>query len=161
MLRALKRLLRPGGVVAFTTIYVTPGLAAAGRQRARRSGPRAVASRSQQASLLATAGYVDIEQIDLTADFATTACAWLTECRSNAAQLAKLEPPGAFEQRQRERGRQLAAIEDGLLRRGLFSARRPRSNRSTRRARRSPPALVATPTQKEEVHPWQAKPSSV
>jgi hypothetical protein len=118
-------------VIAFTTIYVTPGLAAAERQRARRSGPRAVTSRSEQASLLATAGFVDIEQIDLTAEFATTARAWLTECESNAADLAKLEPPGAFEQRQRERRTQLAAIEDGLLRRGLFSARRLHSSRST------------------------------
>jgi hypothetical protein len=131
VLRALNRLLRPGGVIAFTTIYVTPGLAAPGRQRARRLGPRAVASRSQQASLLATAGYVDIEQLDLTADFATTARAWLAECESNAAELAKLEPPGAFQQRQRERRTQLAAIEDGLLRRGLFSATRPHSSRPT------------------------------
>ena len=124
MLRALKRLLRPGGVIAFTTIYVTPGLAAAGRQRARRSGPRAVASGSEQDRLLASAGLVDIEQLDLTAEFANTARAWLTECEANAAELATLEPPGAFEQRQRERRTQLAAIQDGLLSRGPFSASR-------------------------------------
>jgi hypothetical protein len=117
--------------MAFTTIYVTPGLPVAGRLRARRSGPRAVASRSEQARLLASAGFVDIEQLDLTAEFATTARAWITENESNAAELAKLEPPGAFEQRQRERRTQLAAIEDGLLRRGLFSARRSHSGPAT------------------------------
>ena len=156
MLRALKRLLRPGGVIAFTTIYVMPGLGSGGRQRARRSGPRAVASRSEQAQLLASAGFVDIEQLDLTAEFTTTARAWLTECESNASGLAKLEPPGAFEQRQHERRTQLTAIEDGLLRRGLFSARRPRSSRAT-----ASRLLTPTPTQREEVHPWQARPSSV
>jgi hypothetical protein len=117
--------------MAFTTIYVTPGLTVAGRQRARRSGPRAVTSRSEEAPLLASAGFVDVEQLDVTAEFATTARAWITECESNAAELTTLEPPGAFEQRQRERRTQLAAIEDGLLRRGLFSARRSHSSRTT------------------------------
>jgi hypothetical protein len=116
-------------VIAFTTIYVTPGLAAAGRRRARRSGPRAVASSSEQGPLLASAGFVDIDQLDLTTEFASTARAWLTESESKVAELTKLETRLAFETRQRERRTQLAAIEDGLLRRGLFSARRPRSSR--------------------------------
>jgi predicted O-methyltransferase YrrM len=96
VLRALKRLLRPGGVIAFANIYVTPSLAAAWRQRARRSGPRAVASRSEQALLQAFAGFVDIEQFDLTVEFAITARSWLAYCGYNAAELAMLEPPGAF-----------------------------------------------------------------
>jgi len=76
--------------------------------------------------LLASAGFDDIDELDMTAAFATTARAWLTEAEANAEALAAVEAPGAFEQRQRERRKQLAAIEDGLLRRGLFSARRPR-----------------------------------
>jgi hypothetical protein len=94
---------------------------------------------------LASARYVDIEQLDLTAEFAITARAWLAECRSNAAELAKLEPSGAFEQRQTESRTQLAAIDDGLLRLALFSAKRPRSNRVT--ASRAMPLQppVATP----------------
>lgn len=125
MLRALKRLLRPGGRIAFTTIYVTPGLAPAARRRAQRSGPRAVASRSEQAPLLASAGFVAIDEHDVTAEFAATARAWLTEWEANADVLAPLQPPGGFDERQRDRRAQLAAVEDGLLRRGLFSAMRP------------------------------------
>jgi len=125
VLRALKRLLRPGGRIAFTTIFVTPGLAPAAHLRARRSGPRAVASRSRQPRLLASAGFVDIDEIDVTAEFAATAGAWSKEWEANADQLALLEPPGAFAERQRERRRQLAAIDDGLLRRALYSASRP------------------------------------
>ena len=124
-MRALKRLLRPGGRIAFTTIFVTPGLAPAAHRRARRSGPRAVASRSRQTQLLASAGFVDIDELNITAEFAAIARAWLTEWEDDADQLASLEPPGAFAERQRERRRQLAAIDDGLLRRGLFSATRP------------------------------------
>jgi hypothetical protein len=125
VLRALRRLLRPGGHLAFTTIFVTPGLPPAAHRRAIRSGPRAVASRVEQVQLLLSAGFVDVEQLDITAEFATTARAWLTEWDAHAEELAALEAPGAFAEHQRERRRQLAAIEDGLLRRGLFSATRP------------------------------------
>lgn len=124
MLRALKRLLRPGGRMAYTTIYVAPDLTPSQRRRAHRSGPRAVASRSEQGRLLASAGFVDIESVDVTAEFAATARAWLAGCERYAAELALLESPEAFEQRQQERRRQLRAIEDGLLSRGLFSAQR-------------------------------------
>jgi hypothetical protein len=122
VLRALRRLLRPGGRIAYTTIFVAPDLSPAQRRRAQRSGPRAVASRSDQQQLLASAGFVDVQMIDLTAEFAATARAWLDASEANAGELAALDSPGAFEERQRERQVQLRAIDDGLLRRGLFSA---------------------------------------
>ena len=122
MLRALRRLLRPGGRIAYTTIFVAPDLSPAQRRRAQRSGPRAVASRSDQRQQLASAGFVDIQTIDLTAEFAATARAWLEGWEANAEELSALEVAGAFEERQRERQVQQRAIDDGLLRRGLFSA---------------------------------------
>ena len=125
MLRALRRLLRPGGRIAYTTIYVTPGLPSAARRRAQRSGPRAVASRAEQTQLLASAGFVDIDRLDVTSEFAMTARAWLTESETHAEALAAVEAPGAFDERQRDRRRQIAAIDDGLLRRALLSATRP------------------------------------
>jgi cyclopropane fatty-acyl-phospholipid synthase-like methyltransferase len=125
VLRALKRLLRPGGRIAFTTIYVTPGLSPTERRRAHRSGPRAVASRAEQPRLLAAAGFVDVDELDLTNEFARTGRAWIEEWDRNANELQALEGLVAFEDRQRDRRVQLRAIEDGLLRRGLFSARRP------------------------------------
>jgi hypothetical protein len=50
--------------------------------------------------------------------------ALLTESGTHADGLAVVEAPGAFEQR--KRGRQLAAIDDGLLRRGRYVATRVR-----------------------------------
>ena len=120
--------------MAFTTIYVTPGLTATARRRARRSGPRAVASsRREQDQLLRSAGFVDIHERNVTAEFAATARAWLTEREAHADELAALEQSD-FGQRQRDARKQLAAVEDGLLRRGLFSAMRPerRLKRSVR-----------------------------
>lgn len=126
MLRALRRLLRPGGRIAFTTILVAPGLLPAQRLRARRSGPRAVASRREEARLLVSAGYVEVEHVDVTAEFAITTRAWVEESDRHREQLVAVQGHADFAQRQRERRSQLAAVEDGLLRRGLFSAMRPR-----------------------------------
>ena len=125
MLRALKRLLPPGGRIALTTIYVTPGLPAAARRRAHRSGPRAVASRTSQPRLLASAGFVDIDEVDLTSEFAVTGWAWFNEWAAHTEEVIQVEGQTAFDERQRDRQVQLRAIEDGLLRRGLFAATRP------------------------------------
>lgn len=125
MLRVLKRLLRPGGRIAFTTIYVRQGLPPAARRRAHRSGPRAVASRAAQPKLLASAGFVDVEELDLTREFAITGRAWLDQWDQHADELVQLEGRAAFEEHQRDRRVQLRAIDEGLLRRGLFSASRP------------------------------------
>lgn len=125
MLRALKQLLRSGGRIALTTIYVAPGLSPTARRKATRSGPRAVASRSAPPTLLTSAGFVDVEAFDLTEEFADCARSWVSEWEDHAAVLAPLEPAGAYEERQRDRRIQLAAIEAGLLRRGLFAATRP------------------------------------
>jgi len=74
--------------------------------------------------MLRNAGYVDAIEIDVTAAFLHTARAWLQESTRRGDELAALETPGAFEERKAERERMIAAIEDGLLRRSLYSARR-------------------------------------
>jgi hypothetical protein len=80
--------------------------------------------RSDHLRLLATAGFVDITELDVTPAFAATAAAWLAETEPYAEELAPLEAPGAFEQRQADRRTMLAAIHAGLLRRALVLARR-------------------------------------
>lgn len=110
--------------MAYTTIYVTAGMAPRLRRRAHRAGPRAVASRSDYARLLVSAGFDDVDELDVTAEFATTARAWIAELDAHTEELAAVESPGAFEQRLRDGRRHLRAVEDGLLRRGLFSATR-------------------------------------
>jgi hypothetical protein len=125
VLRALKQLLRPGGRIAYTTIYVAPGLEPKLRRRAQRSGPRAVASRSDQRRLLASAGFTEIDTVDVTTEWASTARGWCSGWSANEAELVALDSRDTFAQRQRERHTQLRAIEDGLLKRSLFSATRP------------------------------------
>ena len=78
--------------------------------------------RSDHQRLLAAAGFTDIVELDVTPAFAATAAAWLAETEPHTAELARLEAPGAFEQRQADRRRMLAAIHAGLLRRALLLA---------------------------------------
>jgi hypothetical protein len=110
--------------MAFTVIRVAPGLPADARRRAHRSGPVAVATRSDYRRLLTTAGFVDIAEVDVTESFLDTSAQWLSEAEAHADELARLEPPGVFAQRQRDRRAQLAAAASGLLRRTLYSTRR-------------------------------------
>jgi hypothetical protein len=56
--------------------------------------------------------------------FRACAAAWLAESDRHADQLARLERPGAFQQRQADRRALLAAIDAVLLRRALIIARR-------------------------------------
>ena len=80
--------------------------------------------RSDHRRLLRAAGFVDVTELDLTPAFRATAAAWLAESEAHAGELARLEPPGAFAQRQDDRWAMLAAIDAGLLRRALLLARR-------------------------------------
>jgi len=66
---------------------------AAGRAAAGGDHPR----------LLRSAGFRDVTEFDGTPAFRATAAAWLAESASHADELARLEPPGAFVQRQAER----------------------------------------------------------
>jgi hypothetical protein len=109
--------------MGFYTIVEAPGLSPAARRRARAIGPRAVAMRSDHHRLLRAAGFHDVAEIDVTPAFAATAAAWLAETEPHADELARLEPPGAFRQRQADRRILLAGIHAGMLRRVLVLAR--------------------------------------
>ena len=111
MLRALRRLLRPGGRITYTTIFVTPGLVPSLRRRAQRSGPRAVGSRRDQRQLLVSAGYIDVEVLDLTTEWIRTAQGWIDGWSRNEAELTAFESPEAFTQRQRDRRTQLHRLD--------------------------------------------------
>ncbi|HTE68969.1 MAG TPA: hypothetical protein VK942_09470 [Actinomycetes bacterium] len=79
--------------------------------------------RSDHQRLLRAAGFHDITELDVTPAFAATAAAWLAETEPHAGELARLEPPGAFAQRQADRRSMLAATHAGLLHRALLLAR--------------------------------------
>jgi hypothetical protein len=124
VLRASAQLLRPGGRIAFFTIEPVPGLSPGRRRRAHRDGPVAVAVSRPHRELLDRAGFTDIDESDHTADFATVARAWIDQTDQHRDELAAVLGGAQVDQRQLERRAQMRAIDDGLLRRTLYSATR-------------------------------------
>ena len=120
MLRACRRLLRPGGRIAYLTIFTTPGLSKRDHRRAVRQGPRAVASRREQAELLQAAGLVEVLETDVTADFLETARRWVNHASKFEGELRSTLGDTLFDEQQTARRAMIAAIEEGLLSRALF-----------------------------------------
>ena len=123
MLRAQRRLLRPGGRLAALVIEIAPGLDAPARRRARAAGPVSVATSSTYASLLRSAGFVDIESIDQTDEYRTTAADWLRERQRHEQAYRRAIGDALYEERTSEGAVTVGAIDDGLLRRTLYLAR--------------------------------------
>ena len=125
MLRASRRLLRPGGRTALATIHPAAGLSQQQRRRAARDGPPAVATSRPQLELLDAAGFVDLDEIDVTAEFRVTANEWIVHYDAHQDELVAQLGEQLFVEGQDERRAQLRAVDDGLLRRSLLAGTRP------------------------------------
>jgi cyclopropane fatty-acyl-phospholipid synthase-like methyltransferase len=125
VLRACRQLLRPGGRLAFTTIHISEGLEPPEHRRAVRAGPPHVESRRPYAELVAQAGFVDVVDIDVTADYARTQQAWYEAIESRGCELRKVVLDKEFELAQADRRLTTSAIQEGLLRRRMITASKP------------------------------------
>lgn len=122
MLRACKRILRPGGRIALTTIEWAPGLTPAQRRASRDAAPRAVGSRRPYADLLAAAGFVDVGARDVTGEFLATTRAWLTTSEPVRDRLAETDGETVVEERLQGWRDNLGAIQQGHLKRTIYWA---------------------------------------
>lgn len=113
-------LLQPGGRTAFYTIYVPRGLDARARRRARAAAPKYGWSRADHLQLMRSAGFVEVEEIDRTAEYRETLAAWYDAHEQHAQEMRALVGSEAFDDRQRDRRAALAAVDDGLQRRVLM-----------------------------------------
>ena len=125
MLRACRRVLRPGGRTAFFTIHPAAGLTRAQRRRASRDGPIAVAAARPHRELLNAAGFQHVTETDCTAEFAVVTRAWIDQWEAHHQHFVALLGEQAVDERQAERRAQLRATEDGMLSRSLLTACRP------------------------------------
>jgi hypothetical protein len=106
-------------------IHPAAGLTAIPRRRASRDGPPAGATAHPHRQLLEAAGYTQVTETDCTAEFAAVTRAWIRQWDANHQDLVTLLGEQAVAERQAEQRAQLRAIEDGILSRSLFTARRP------------------------------------
>jgi hypothetical protein len=125
MLRATFQALRHGGRTAFTAIFPATGLTTADARRASEAGPPNCSLRTSYPSLLRSAGFVDVEERDLTADYFSTASRKREVAEQFAEDIIEMLGRQEYERMQAERRQAISAIEAGLLRRALFLARRP------------------------------------
>jgi len=72
VLRACREVLKPGGRLAFYTIYIPPGLPPDVYERAKGAAPGAAGSRQGHQSMLASAGFKEIHEIDVTPQYLAT-----------------------------------------------------------------------------------------
>jgi len=122
VLRACRRLLRPGGRLAFFTIEVTPDLPPDLHRRAVAAGPPTPAG-PDIAGLLHRARFVDVRAEDRTSDYLATARAWLQARLRHRDEMRPVDP-ATYDNRIADGRVAIPAIEEGLLRRSLYVARR-------------------------------------
>jgi hypothetical protein len=75
--------------------------------------------------MMSGAGFRDIRTTDVTDRFRATQAAWMAQVDAHEAQLVALEGSQSVQVRRGEQRQSLAAIDDGLLRRAIFSGVRP------------------------------------
>ena len=76
--------------MAFITIHPTEGLSAAELERAIKTGPPEVWAEAPHEEMLASAGFIDVEAIDVTAAFSLTQQAWVDGWREHEDELVDL-----------------------------------------------------------------------
>ena len=122
VLGACRRVVRPGGRMAFTVISIAPGLAAADRARAIECGPPFAATPVAYPTMLGRAGWALVDRIDLTAEYEAAHHRLLEEEQARADQLTELLGAAGLSERLAGRRTAIGVIAAGLLRRELFVA---------------------------------------
>jgi hypothetical protein len=126
VLRACRKILRPGGRTAFLTITVSPGLSKSAHRIAVRLGPRAIASTRPIDVLMNAAGFIDVEVVDLTESFLDVARAWQREFINHEPELRAIMGH-EWDERVRDRADMIRGVKEGLLGRLLVTGGVPAS----------------------------------
>jgi SAM-dependent methyltransferase len=125
VLRACRRVLKPGGTISFAVIAIADGLPEDEFDRAVEAGPPNVDAGPGYRDLLAAAGFEGIELTEASDEFLATSAAWVREWDAESLELERLVGIEDFAERQASRRQSIAATKEGLLRRHLISAVRP------------------------------------
>jgi cyclopropane fatty-acyl-phospholipid synthase-like methyltransferase len=122
VLKAMRRLLKPSGRMAFTTIHTPPDLDAARKKLAHRYGPRMVNSRLEYPVMLDGVGFRNVRSTDITNEYSRISRAWYkARGRYDEELRAALGDERVCEMECDSR-LNVHGIERGLLRRSVFVA---------------------------------------
>ena len=125
VLRACHRVLKPEGRIAYYTIYVPPDLSASDYRRIMKFWPPAGTRKRSPTEMLESAGFIEVQERDVTKQYRKTSRGWLEGRRSRYDELAQAMGEDTLKGKIEEGKAILGSIKDGLLRRSLLTARRP------------------------------------
>ena len=101
------------------------------RRIARAAAPKYGSLRVDHTVLMRSAGFIDVEELDRTPEYAETLRSWYDRYEEHAAEVIALISRETFEERQRDRLAAIAAVEAGYQRRVLVlgvNPGRPKEN---------------------------------
>jgi ubiquinone/menaquinone biosynthesis C-methylase UbiE len=120
VLAECRRVVRPGGQMAFSVIYIAEGLSAGDHARAAETAPEFAESDASYPTLLAETGWAIRQRHDLTAEFMANCQQKLHAEEGLRAELEPLSTVADFDATQARMRRRLAVLEQRHLRRELF-----------------------------------------
>ena len=132
MLRACRRVLKPGGVLSYYSIAVAPGLDREKTERALAVGPDELDAGPGYLALTEAAGFRHIDVVDVTAEYEATLATLIDEWVKERAALERLVGEREIVERHADRTRTLQAIRAGLIVRYLITAVRAGSDLAAR-----------------------------
>lgn len=124
VLAECRRVIRPGGLMAFSVIYIPPGLSPEDHARALETAPEFVESEVDYPALIAIAGWTMMARRELTGAFLRSCQQRLSLEEGLRAELLPLVGPANFDARQTRMRSRLPILEKGHLRRDLFVVQR-------------------------------------
>ena len=124
LLKASRRVLKAGGRLSFMVIELAEGLSSAFTSEAVAVSPDYVEADGPYRALMENAGFEKIEGMDVTDTYRETLSAWIREWDNESSELVPLLGTAEFDERQTRRRRALSAVDEGWIRRTLFTAYR-------------------------------------
>ncbi len=122
VLNECRRVIRPGGNMAFSVISIAPDLSAADHARAVASGPPYVEAECGYPEMLAETRWHVSEQITASGDYEETGRRYIREVEARADEMIALLGEAEFDELIVRRNRNVDAVAEGIVRRDLFVA---------------------------------------
>ncbi len=122
VLRECRRVIRQGGKMAFSVIFIADGVSSASVAAAIALGPPYIGAECGYPEMLATSGWKMTGRFDLSSEFAQSTERLLNEWSSNKSRVIPLVGEQEFSDYVERKTNTLPLIYDGTIKRELFSA---------------------------------------
>lgn len=125
MLRAVEAALKPNGRHVFYAITLTGGISAEEKARAIRLGNEHVDAGPGYAALMEQAGFDQVEVTEVSEGYLVTLERWTRAWHDDSIALSELVGDEEYQAGMERREVDIAAVEEGLLKRYLVSGVKP------------------------------------